>query len=276
MRLRLSIVILTSLIFILALFGCKISINPSDSGTATNHPPVVTLSSTTMAGTGQNTFASDQSYYLVATASDADGDTLSYTWYQDGVKITAISGNKPLVYQITKTTFTGATKVIVSDGKAESSDTKDITIQAGASLRVQNNSIYSLSKFYVRSYTASSTENNFAETQNLVSGSSWGAGSFQKFYGITPGYYDFEYQKDGSGWGSKLGEQFSAGVPYLVTIENTIYSYGADPNPSIRNVSGVTMLKEFVSIDALDIAPGIYPGKPGQENNASDIGRSGI
>lgn len=114
-----------------------------------NSAPTVTLSASVSSA------YSDQTITFTATASDDDDDDLTYEWYWNGAIVSSATESSVNWYWLTSTNATQVVRVVVSDGEDESSAEVSVTIQAGASLRIDNYDSVGYDEIYVSSsYTS--------------------------------------------------------------------------------------------------------------------------
>ena len=104
--------------------GSPVSVNIVQAGqtSTTNRPPTVTLTYSPANPTPADTVV------FTATASDPDGDTLSYSWYLDGAEQTGVTNSE--VRWNTPPAGTHTVRVVVSDGRGGMDDAS-VTLTVG-------------------------------------------------------------------------------------------------------------------------------------------------
>jgi hypothetical protein len=201
-----------------------------------NKAPTVSIDVTTA-----SPYYSDQSITFQVTASDPDGDTLTYSWAVNGTPVTGDS-DQETYYWLTATTLNPDITVTVDDGNDHLVDaTQSITINPAASLRLINNSDYTITEMYIA----------------LGSSTSWGSdrlstnlppGYFTKFLNIDSGSYDFRARVgtttswDTTTYVPRTSFSMNPGYYRDFTLTNTSWNISANKNTSIATPSIVAPL----------------------------------
>lgn len=217
------------------------SSTPSTGGN-TNSAPAVNLTVTNSNGEQISSFWSDQFFYAYASASDADGDSLSYQWYVNNVLDSSLSTKKIYVNWLTSTQVSRNLKVVVSDGKTTASANVTVTINPGASLQINNDSIYTILKVYwgLQSTIPSDYSTSTFAYTSKIGGTIAPNGGGWRLWGITPGIYWMRYDKspvDGiSRRGTVQNVVFNNGIRHTWTIKNDEHS--------LENVRGAEVVPD--------------------------------
>lgn len=152
--------------FLALLVSCSNILQPTARPrSSTNAAPAVTL---TVSDTSPSV---GEMVTFTTVATDADGDTLTYTWYLNDVQQSATDAN------VTWTpTESGSfvIKVVVSDGSKTAEASKVIVVSAVGTLRVSNQSEYAV--WYI--YASASTS---AWGNDLLGSSTLLAGNYKDF-----------------------------------------------------------------------------------------------
>lgn len=131
---------------------------------------------------------SDQVVTFTATASDPDGDSLTYTWKVNGTTVEGTT-NKISRYWLNSSTLNPTISVTVDDGNGGSASASvSITVTPGASLRIGNSSSYSIYYIQYRNDTYSSL------SADLLGSNVLPPGYVFTFYGFPSNYYQIFLQ----------------------------------------------------------------------------------
>jgi hypothetical protein len=174
-----------------------------------NTAPSVTLDS------NKTTVYSDQTFTLTATATDAENDSLSYTWYLDDT-LQTVTASTTGAYFLEKTSDAYHTvRVEVSDAYHTTSASKSIYVYATGSLHIVNADTLPLTSLYIREngttdWGLNQLDNNIAVGATFI------------FYGISPNYYDTYIYDSGSYGYPENNHYYYAGTPHTWTIANTV------------------------------------------------------
>jgi hypothetical protein len=186
-----------------------------------NSAPVVSLSSSS------SSVYSDQSFTVTASASDADGDFLSYTWSLDGTTQSASSSVVDCYFLESYSSGSHSISVTVSDGTDSATSTIYVTVYGAGSLRVYNQE----SSFYLTQlYCTSSYDSGWGTdyiSSNVAPGGSY------ILYNIDPDYYDAKVVDD---WGSAYtaySKYYYAGTPrsWSIYVSSSSFSNKKDLGP---------------------------------------------
>lgn len=149
----------------------------------------------------------DQFVTFTATASDPDGDTLTYSWKINGTDIGETS-DEISRYWLTSSTLNPTISVTVDDGNGGTGTASiSITVTPAASWRIQNSSSYSIYFLRYRNSTSYSWSSDVLGSGTIPSGYA------VKFFGVPPNNYQL-YLENSSG-------------DYWAVPDNTVYiGYG--------------------------------------------------
>lgn len=130
----------------------------------------------------------DQIVTFTATASDPDGDTLTYSWKINGTDIGETSDEIGR-YWLTSSTLNPTISVTVDDGNGGTGTASiSITVTPAASWRIQNSSSYSI--YYLRYRNSTS----YSYSDDLLGSGTIPSGYAVKFFGINPNYYQLRFE----------------------------------------------------------------------------------